>query len=94
MNCHILKTWPESFDQVHRGEKTAEFRKNDRDFKVGDFLMLREWKPDADEYTGRRLIANIGCITTGFGIPDGYVMLSLRDMAHCTEGHSFNAWYQ
>lgn len=42
--CHELKTWPEPFAAILSGEKRHEVRKNDRGFKVGDVLHLREWK--------------------------------------------------
>ncbi len=43
MKVHELKTWPESFRAVRAGAKTHEVRKNDRDFRVGDVLVLWEW---------------------------------------------------
>lgn len=42
---HELKTWPEYFQAIKSGKKTFEVRKNDRSFKVGDVLLLKEWKP-------------------------------------------------
>lgn len=60
MTVHELKTWPDYFEAVTRGAKTFEVRVNDRDFELGDFLVLREWDPhDCDHpgggpgYTGR-----------------------------------------
>lgn len=50
---HSIKCWPEPFEAMKRGEKTAEFRLNDRDYRVGDTLLIREWCPDAKEYTHR-----------------------------------------
>ena len=32
---HQLKSWPEFFEPVLRGEKTAELRLNDRNYHVG-----------------------------------------------------------
>lgn len=42
---HELKTWPEFFDAVKRGDKTFEVRRNDRGFQVGDTLRLVRWQP-------------------------------------------------
>lgn len=39
---HELKTLTQYFTAVISGKKTFEVRKNDRDFHVGDFLMLKE----------------------------------------------------
>jgi len=41
MSKHFLKTWAEYFEAVKSGNKTFEVRVNDRDFKVGDILVLR-----------------------------------------------------
>lgn len=50
---HELKTIPEYFQMVWDDKKNFEVRKNDRDFKVGDELHLREFDPDTQTYTGR-----------------------------------------
>ena len=41
---HELKTDPMVFGHVYNGLKDFEIRKNDRDFKEGDTLILRETK--------------------------------------------------
>jgi hypothetical protein len=77
MSEHDLKTWPEFFRLVCSGEKTFEVRYNDRSFRVGDTLLLREWK--SGEYTGQSTRRIVTYILTGpaFGIESGYVCMSL-----------------
>lgn len=48
MKIHNLKIQPQHYAAVLRGEKKAEFRRNDRDFVVGDLLCLFEFGPQAD----------------------------------------------
>jgi len=43
-----LKTWPANFGQSWDGVKTWELRKNDREFNVGDLLMLVEFTPEGN----------------------------------------------
>jgi len=42
MSTHVLKTRTPWFERVIAGEKTAEVRRHDRDFQVGDVLHLVE----------------------------------------------------
>lgn len=56
---HGLKCWPEFFQAIHTGKKTFELRVNDRDFKVGDVLLIREWDPKTKKYTGRKLVRDV-----------------------------------
>lgn len=46
MTIHYLKTDPTYFDAVCNGIKKAEFRLDDRNYKVGDTLHLREFRTD------------------------------------------------
>lgn len=55
MKTHKLKIWPEYFELVINEKKSFEVRKNDRDFKVGDMLILREWNPETEKYTGSHI---------------------------------------
>jgi ASC-1-like (ASCH) protein len=45
---HHLKCWPSYFEAVMMGDKTFEIRKNDRDFKVGDTIILHHHDPGGD----------------------------------------------
>ncbi len=79
VRTHQLKILPEYFQAVIEGKKKAELRTNDRDFKVGDYLLLAEWNSGADEYTGRKIILGISDITQcDFATPN-LVMISFFD---------------
>lgn len=45
MRRHELKTWPEFYRAVQDNKKTFELRYNDRNYQVGDELLLREFEP-------------------------------------------------
>lgn len=79
MATHELKTLPEYFIKLVKGQKTFEWRKNDRDFKAGDELVLCEWNEETQKYTGRIVSFDAGFIVYGgvFGIPEGYCIISL-----------------
>lgn len=78
MKVHELKTWPEEFKAVDNGIKTAEWRKNDRDYKVGDLLVLCEYEPSTMHYSGAEICVAVTHILHGgkFGIPDGHIIMS------------------
>ena len=52
---HRLKTIQPYFNEVELGSKTFEVRKNDRDFKVGDFMVLQEWELNGHFLTGNEV---------------------------------------
>ena len=76
---HELKTWPRIFRAIKSGLKPWEYRKNDRDFEVGDRLILKEYCPYQSRYLGEKLQASITFMVKGpeFGIPNGYAIMSL-----------------
>lgn len=80
MTVHMLKTWPIHFEAVNSWKKNFEVRKNDRDFQVGDQLILQEFAPELGVYTGRSIVANVQYILHGgqFGIESGYCVLGLN----------------
>lgn len=74
---HNLKILPEYFEAVTEGIKTFEIRKNDRDFKVGDLLKLREYDTDLEDYTGSYTFREI-VYMTNYEQKDGYVVLGVK----------------
>ena len=81
---HDLKTWPEYFEAVVTGKKNFEIRKggsmSDRKFLTGDTLLLREWNPKGEEYTGRKIRVNVDSVYEDFpwgGLVGGNVIMSI-----------------
>lgn len=76
-NQHVLKIHPAPLADLLSGAKTAEVRRNDRDFQVGDTVRLMEVNPETLNWTGRPdLVRTISHIQTGYGLPDGMCVLS------------------
>ncbi|GKQ96004.1 ASCH/PUA domain-containing protein [Aeromonas hydrophila] len=73
---HELKIKPEYFAAVVNGEKTFEIRNNaDRNFQVGDTLILKSWD---GEFNGNFVERTISYITD-FEQKPGYVVLGLAN---------------
>ena len=70
---HDLKILTKYYDDVMMGKKRFELRKNDRDYKVGDIFVLKEWTDTG--YTGRYFIQSISYVLKDcpeYGLMDGY----------------------
>lgn len=74
---HELKILPEYFEEVLKQNKRFELRKDDRDWEVGDAILLKEW--DGEEYTGRVMqlltIRYILRDCSEYGLQEGYCIL-------------------
>lgn len=84
---HVLKTWPEPFAAILRGDKRHEVRVNDRDYAYGDVLVLREYDPtpifdgtfsNARGYTGREVRAHVTHLTLDWGLPANLCVMSIE----------------
>lgn len=77
-DTHELKVLPGYFLALIGDFKTFEVRKKDRDYKVNDILILKEWNSDKG-YTGAKQIRKISYILDN---PDyckeGYVILGMK----------------
>lgn len=79
-NTHELKILPKWFEDVQANKKNFEIRKNDRNFEVGDYLILKEWDIKGS-FTGRYVIRQIEYIYKGdgaYGLSKGYCVLGLK----------------
>lgn len=81
-NQHVLKIHPAPLADLLSGAKTAEVRRNDRGFQVGDTVRLMEVNPETGNWTGAAdHVRTISHIQTGYGLPDGICVLSYADTA-------------
>ena len=86
---HKLKTDSEVFQAVVEGRKTFEIRFNDRDFKVGDELVLLETIHTGEQmkhgkpllYSGNELRKTVSYVLSGYGLQDGWVILGITPRA-------------
>lgn len=76
---HELKILPGYFDAVKSGAKRFELRENDRNYKVGDAVIMREWNGD---YTGNEITATITYVLKdcpSYGLMNGYCILGIKE---------------
>jgi hypothetical protein len=79
LRTHTLKTWPEYFKAVASGAKSFEVRLHDRDFRVGDTLILQEYDPQVRAFTGQTHTATVTYLLPGgdFGVASNYCVMGL-----------------
>ncbi|AYV11533.1 MULTISPECIES: DUF3850 domain-containing protein [Shewanella] len=78
---HHLKIDPELFDAVRRRDKTAEIRRDDRGFNIGDVLIIYPFDRESGQRVGtdecHRVVTHK--VDGGqFGIEAGYCLLSMN----------------
>lgn len=90
MKTHELKLLTKYFNDVESGLKTFELRQNDRDFQLGDILILKDYyQCDTDykdgiytppHYTNKQIEKKVVYILEGgkYGLQEGYVILGLQ----------------
>ena len=87
ITAHKLKIDPNHFSDIWCGLLTAQIRKNDRNFSVGDKLLLHETVYTAEEmsekgrpleYTGNVIVANVTHILKDiYSFPQDIVVMSI-----------------
>jgi hypothetical protein len=86
----MLRTWPNYFDAVQRGDKNFEVRRDDRGFQRGDIVVLQKFDPEKRQYVldgygfkakPQEVRKRIAYVLTGgqFGVEPGYVVMGLVD---------------
>lgn len=85
MQTHKLKTVQPYFNQVVAGLKTFELRNNDRDFKQGDTLLLREFYSmpklsGGAQYSGREILVEVTYVLHGaqHGLEKCYCIMAIK----------------
>ncbi len=75
---HELKIQPQYFKDVMLGLKRFEIRFNDRNYQVGDTLILNEFNPNTKRYTGEQVTRKIDYILNDVdGLEPDYVILQI-----------------
>lgn len=80
MTVHYIKTKKEYFEAVQKGDKTFELRKDDRNYQVGDTLMLIMLDKDGKE-TDEILKVNVTYVLKDcpeYGLKPGYAILGIK----------------
>jgi ASC-1-like (ASCH) protein len=72
---HELKSLPPFFKAIIDGTKTFEVRLNDRSFKPGDVINLREFT--GTNYTGREQWVDVTHVSD-YEQQNGYVVLAIK----------------
>lgn len=83
MTIHDLKCWPSQFELITSNQKRHEFRKDDRGYEVDDWLILREWQPNDEQFTGNVALVSVECITNAgeFDVPEGFCVMTIALVA-------------
>lgn len=80
-NVHYLKTWKPFFQDVKSGIKQFEVRKNDRDYQVGDTLILDEIDQNSERPTGDWIAKLVVYkLDDVHFVKEGFVILGLQDI--------------
>lgn len=79
VKIHELKIHPLYFKDVMLGIKKFEIRLNDRNYQERDNLILKEWNPETNQYTGRQTVRIVSDVFEKLpGLLPNYVILQLQ----------------
>jgi Domain of unknown function (DUF3850) len=75
---HYVKSWCHLYGPFARGEKTHDLRIMDRDYQVGDYIVLQEYDKQTETYLGRSTKAEITYITSDQHVACAFSPTALR----------------
>jgi hypothetical protein len=91
LTTHYVKSWTHLFAEAVAGTKTHDMRDGkERDYKVGDTLILQEFDFTKGQYTGREqpmLITYITsnmcpCAMSSVALMPGYIIISMKKISN------------
>lgn len=72
------KILTEYLEEIMKGNKNFELRKDEDDVQVGDELILHEWHPKLELYTGAKVKKTVKYVLRNvpeYGLMDGYCII-------------------
>lgn len=79
MRIHKLKTLNPYFSAVFHGKKLFEVRINDRDYQIGDLLLLQEYNLERETFLSRNVLCEIIYILDHPGyVKEGWTILGFE----------------
>ena len=98
MATHYIKSWAHFYDAIAEGRKLHDLRKMDREYNVGDILVLQRYDNINGNYTGEEQRVKVTYITSNktpcafssSALDREYAILSLQLLPEVpTEGAEF-----
>lgn len=90
---HELKTLSTFYSDIVLGQKKFEIRKNDRNFKIGDILYLREINDDK-EYTGYSCLVVVTYLVSDPSYcKEGFVVMGITLLEKCLKDDFYKYLY-
>jgi hypothetical protein len=78
---HELKIHPEFYKDVLLGLKKVEIRLNDRNYQENDLLILNEFDPKIEKYTGSQVKRKVDYVLKNIdGLNPDYVVLQISKL--------------
>lgn len=79
MSIHYLKTVQPFFNEVKKGIKTFEHRRNDRNFQVGYEVILQEYDMMHNSFSGEEIKVTITYVLTNrAGLDDNFCIFAFN----------------